>query len=90
MRLYPVNSPPVVTNSESTGQEKGRPNEPLASIPETMATDALNTVRLSEDLSRDDEKEMDGAEIVGTQSSATVPSSSANLELKKSKMTQGR
>jgi hypothetical protein len=90
-RLHQVNPPPVATSPANSEQGKNPTNEPLLSIPEIMAADAMNAVRLSEDPLRDDEKEMDGVDTVGNQSSlAGVPSTSAHLEFKKSKTPQGR
>ena len=90
-RPHPVNPPPVATSPENSEQGKNPANEPLPPIPESMAADAMNAIRLSEDPLRDDENEVNGVDTVGNQSSpAGVPSTSANLELRKSKTPQGR
>jgi hypothetical protein len=61
-------------------------------IPESMAADALNAIRLSKDPLRDEEKEGDEVNVVGNQSSSRTMTSASGpkLELKKSKAPQGR
>jgi len=91
-RLHPINSNKSATES---GKSKERKNTALNPIPETIAADSLNAIRLSEDPLSDEKRDNDDVEIIGDsslqQSSlGAMPSSSANLELRKSKTPQGR
>ena len=91
-RLHPINLNESATES---GKSKERKNTALNPIPETIAADSLNAIRLSEDPLSDEKRDNDDVEIIGDsslqQSSlGAMPSSSANLELRKSKTPQGR
>lgn len=96
-RLHPVNIPEVKGKSNESGlryRGKSAPeHEALASIPETMAADALNSMSLSEDLLRDDE-ENDKVGIVIEPAPATTKETNTdiggNLGLKKSCSVQGK
>jgi hypothetical protein len=90
-RLRRVNSQPQTAVPENLELRQNSANEPLSSIPESKAADALNAIRLSEDPLRDEERDNNEANIVGKQtSSGNVSGNSVNLELKKSKTSQGR
>ncbi len=90
-RSHPINSNESATKP---GKSKEGKNTALNPIPETTAADSLNAIRLSEDPFRDEKRDNDGVEIIGDstlqQSSLGMPSSSTNLELRKSKTPQGR
>jgi hypothetical protein len=88
---HPVNSQPQTAVPENSELRQNSANDPLAPIPESKAADALNAIRLNEDPLRDEEMDNNEANIVGKQSSSrTVPGNNVNLELKKSKTSQGR
>jgi hypothetical protein len=90
-RLHPVNSQLQTAVPENSQLGKNSTNEPLASIPESKAADALNAIRLSEDPLRDEGRDNNEVNVVGKQSSSgTALDNSMNLELKKSKTSQGR
>ncbi|PMD25978.1 hypothetical protein NA56DRAFT_655370 [Hyaloscypha hepaticicola] len=91
-RVHPINSNESTTES---GKSKDGKNIALDPIPETVAADSLNAIRLSEDPLRDEKTDNDDVGIIGDSSLqqnslAPMPSSSANLELRKSKTPQGR
>ncbi len=91
-RLHPVSS--NESTSESGKSKEGK-NTALDLIPETIAADSLNVIRLSEDPLRDEKRDNDDVGIIGDSSLqpsslGTMPSSSANLELRKSNTPQGR
>jgi hypothetical protein len=82
-RLHRVNYQPQTVVPENSELRQNSGSEPLAPIPESKAADALNAIRLSEDPLRDEERDNNEANIA-------VPGNSVNLELKKSKTSQGR
>jgi hypothetical protein len=93
-RLHPININSNDSTTESGKSKEGK-NTALDPIPETIAAGSLNAIRLSEDSLTDEKRDNDDVGIIGDsslqQSSlGTMPSSSANLELRKSKTPQGR
>jgi hypothetical protein len=104
-RLYPLHVPVNKnasavegrSSSENDSKNGDREHEPLASIPEIMAADALNSIRLSDGYLKDQEHENDNFRIIGDQQNETTPSANqsergtaSSLALKKTRSAQGR
>lgn len=93
-RLHPVNvNANSAVKSEPSAETGGY--ETLASIPESMSANALNSVKVSEQLSEDQEADYENMIIVGSsdlhRSTTRISAASgASPELQKTKSPQGR
>jgi hypothetical protein len=67
-----------LVGSKHSGDSQSAALEP---VPESIAADALNAIRLGEDPLRNEEKEDDNVEVVGNQSSVSC-GNSTGLDLK--------
>jgi hypothetical protein len=64
---------PVNNNASTVEGEPCHEHGPRASIPEIMATDALNSLCLSDGYLRDQERENDNFRIISDQQHETAP-----------------